>query len=159
MDDYKNGYNKSFVLFCLDEPRYALYLSAVQRVVQAVEITPLPKAPDIVLGVINFQGEIIPVINIRKRFRLPLREINLEDQFIIAQTTKRWVVLVVDSVIGVYEIDRHYVIDAEKVFPYTNYLSGITTIETDIILINDLDGFLSLDEEKILDETLSRERQ
>ena len=40
------------VLFTLDEPRYALPLSAVERVVRAVEITPLPKAPEVVLGVL-----------------------------------------------------------------------------------------------------------
>jgi len=144
------------VLFSLDEPRYALYLTVVERVVLAVEITPLPKAPDIVLGVINFQGEIIPVIDIRKRFKLPSREINLDGQFIIARTSKRLVVLVVDSVNGVYELENSQVVDAEETFPYTSYISGIAKIETNIILINDLEKFLSLDEEKVLFEALSR---
>ena len=57
------------VVFALDEPRYALPLSAVERVVRAVEITPLPKAPEIVLGVINMQGQVVPAVDIRKRFR------------------------------------------------------------------------------------------
>lgn len=155
MNNLKNIDNQKIVLFSLDEPRYALYLSAVERVVRAVEITPLPKAPKIIIGVINFQGEIIPVINIRKRFSLPSREINLEDQFIIARTSKRLVVLVVDSVAGVYELEHHQVVDAEKSFPYTDYLSGVAKIETNIVLINDLEKFLSLDEEKILDQALS----
>lgn len=152
-------HNKKIVLFSLDEPRYALYLSVVERVVRAVEITPLPKAPDIVLGVINFQGEIIPVVDIRKRFRLPPREINIEDQFIIAQTSKRLVVLAVDSVAGVFELEPHQVTDAETVFPYTDYLSGVAKIEGKIILINDLEKFLSLDEEMILDEALTGEAE
>jgi len=107
MGDRNNIGNQKIVLFSLDEPRYALYLSAVERVVRAVEITPLPKAPNIVLGIINFQGKIIPVIDIRQRFHLRRREINLEDQFIIARTSKRLVVLVVDSVTGVYELEHH----------------------------------------------------
>jgi purine-binding chemotaxis protein CheW len=155
MNNHKNIDNQKIVLFSLDEPRYALYLPAVERVVQAVEITPLPKAPDIVLGVINFQGEIIPVIDIRKRFLLPSREITLEDQFIIARTSKRLVVLVVDSVAGVYELEHHQVVDAEEAFPYTDYLSGVAKIETNIVLINDLEKFFSLDEQKILDQALS----
>ncbi|MFA6596314.1 MAG: chemotaxis protein CheW [Ignavibacteriaceae bacterium] len=155
MSTLNNDGNKKIVLFSLDEPRYALYLSAVQRVVQAVEITPLPKAPDIVLGVINFQGEIIPVVDIRKRFRLPPREINVEDQFIIAQTSKRLVVLAVDSVAGVFELEHHQVLNAKTAFPYTDYLSGVAKIEGNIILINDLEKFLSLDEEIILDKALT----
>ena len=159
MSNLNNDCNKQIVLFSLDEPRYAIYLSAVQRVVQAVEITPLPKAPDIVLGVINFQGEIIPVVDIRKRFKLPAREINIEDQFIIAQTSKRGVVLAVDSVSGVFELENDKVIDAETVFPYTDYISGVAKIERNIILINDLEKFLSLDEEIILDKALMEETE
>jgi purine-binding chemotaxis protein CheW len=45
--------SERIVMFTLDEPRYALYLSAVERIVRAVEITPLPKATEIVSGVIN----------------------------------------------------------------------------------------------------------
>ncbi|MHB8580263.1 MAG: chemotaxis protein CheW [Ignavibacteriaceae bacterium] len=143
------------VLFSLDEPRYALHLSTVEQVVRAVEITPLPKTPRIVLGVINYYGIIIPVIDIRKRFNLPPRELDLNDLFIIAKTSKRSVVLIVDSVAGVHELDYNNVIYAEEAFPFADYLSGIAKIETNIVLINDLDKFLSLDEEKILDEALS----
>jgi chemotaxis signal transduction protein len=65
--------NKSIplVVFTLDEQRYALHLDAVKRIVRAVEVTPLPKAPQIVLGVVNVQGKVIPVMNLRSRFSLP----------------------------------------------------------------------------------------
>lgn len=58
------------VSFNLDDQKYALLLSAVIRIIRVVEITSLPKAPEIVLGVINMHGLIIPVFDIRKRFRL-----------------------------------------------------------------------------------------
>jgi purine-binding chemotaxis protein CheW len=63
------------VVFALDEQRYALRLTAVERIVRAVEVTPLPKAPQIVLGVIDAQGRIIPVVDVRQRFRLTEREV------------------------------------------------------------------------------------
>ena len=72
------------VVFFLNEQKYALYLPAVERVVSAIEVTPLPQAPDNVLGIINVMGKVITVVNIRKRFGLPEREIDLSDQFIIA---------------------------------------------------------------------------
>ena len=59
------------VLFTLDEQRYALALPSVDRVVRVVDVTPLPKAPAIVLGVVNIHGDIVPVYDLRKRFRLP----------------------------------------------------------------------------------------
>jgi purine-binding chemotaxis protein CheW len=81
------------VVFTLDERRYALYLPAVERVVPAVEVTPLPNAPEVVLGVINVQGRIIPVINVRKRFGLRERDIEPNDRFILARTSRHVVAL------------------------------------------------------------------
>ncbi len=140
------------VLFNLDDLKYAFQLSAVERVVSSVEITPLPKAPDIVLGIVNYQGLIIPVIDIRKRFRLPTKELSLETQFIIAKTSKRLIVIVVDSVSGVYELGKSQIVDSAEAFPYTVYLSGISKIDSNIVLITDLEKFLTNEEEKILAE-------
>ncbi len=75
--------SNQLVVFTLEEQRYALYLSAVERIVRIVEITPLPKALEIVFGVINVQGQVVPVVDIRKRFRLPEREMSLSDQLIM----------------------------------------------------------------------------
>ena len=92
------------IVFALNQQRrYALRLLAVTRVVWAVEIVPLPNAPAIVLGMINVQGRVIPVVDVNKRFGLPPRELELTDQFIIAQTQRRAVALRVDGVTGLYE--------------------------------------------------------
>ncbi|MDP2337061.1 MAG: chemotaxis protein CheW [Bacteroidota bacterium] len=155
MNDLNSNGNQTIVLFRHDELRYALYLSAVQRVVSTVEITPLPKAPEIVMGIVNFHGEIIPVINIRKRFNLPEREIELDDQLIIARTSKRLVGLLVDSVSGVHELEHYQLTATEGAFPYADYLSGIAKVENNIVLIHDLEKFLSLDEQQVMDEVLS----
>ena len=79
------------VVFFLDGQRYGLHLSTVRRVVRAVEVRALPSAPGIVLGVINIEGRIIPVINVRRRFGLPDKEIDLDDHFIVAATARRTV--------------------------------------------------------------------
>jgi purine-binding chemotaxis protein CheW len=73
-------------LFTLDAGRYALSLEVVERVVPALELTPLPTAPDIVQGVFNLHGRIVPVMNLRRRFGLPERAIELSDHLIVAQT-------------------------------------------------------------------------
>ena len=143
------------VVFSLDEPRYALDLLTVERVVRAVEITHLPKAPEIVLGVINMQGQVIPVVDVRKRFRLPEREINIDDRFIISRTSRRLVALVVDDVTGVQKLGNREIVSAKQALPFAEYIKGVAKVEDDLVLIYDLDRFLSLDEEQKLDEALS----
>lgn len=138
------------VVFTLDEQRYALHLAAVERVVRAVEITPLPKAPEIVLGMINAQGRIVPVVNARKRFRLPEREVELSDQFIIARTSRRTVALVVDAVNDVVPCTEAQVVAAEKILPGLEHVEGILKLPDGMIFVHDLDQFLSLDEEQAL---------
>jgi purine-binding chemotaxis protein CheW len=142
------------VIFILDGQQYCINLSSVERIVRIVEFTPLPKAPEIVSGVVNLRGRIIPVMNIRKRFRLPEREINLSDHLIIARTSSRTVALLVDEVCGVVETPVKEVIESGEILPCMDYVEGVVKLEDDMILIHDLDKFLSLNEEKALDDAL-----
>lgn len=142
------------VVFILDEQRYALPLVVVERVVRVVEVTPLPGAPPIVLGVINVQGRVIPVVNIRKRFELPERETNLSDQLIIAHTAKRSVALMVDAVAGLREHLERDMVLAGVVLPTIKYVDGVAILEGGLVLIHDLDKFLSLEEEESLDDAM-----
>ena len=146
--------SNQLVVFTLEEQRYALYLSAVERIVRMVEITPLPKAPEIVFGVINVQGQVIPVVNIRKRFRLPEREMSLSDQLIIARISRRAVALVADAVSGVVERSEKEIVTPEEILPWMAYVEGVVKLEDGMILIHDLDEFLSLEEEKALDNAM-----
>lgn len=143
-----------YVIFTLDEQRFALYLSATERIVRIVEVTHLPKAPEIVLGVVNVQGQVNPVVDVRKRFRLPERELNLSDQMIIAHTLRRTVALVVDSVSGIIECSEQEEIASGKILPGIEYVEGVVKLEDGMILIHDLDRFLSLEEEEVLDDAL-----
>ena len=152
------GKNDHLVVFSLDNCKYALNLPSVARVIPSVAVTPLPEAPPIILGVIKIREKIIPVVNIRKRFHLPERELGLNDQIIIAKTNKRAVGLVVDSVAGVEEHDHLRTITKEKILPSLKYVEGIIQMEDGLVLIHDLDQFLSLEEEHALEEAMEKER-
>jgi len=149
---------KALVVFVLDGQQIALSLSSVQRVVRIVEITPLLNAPGIVCGAINLQGMVVPVLNIRKRFRFPEREISLSDHLIIARTSRRTVALLVDDASRVIETARKDVIESEKILPSLDYVEGVVKLEDGMILIHDLNRFLSLDEENTLDNALRRDQ-
>ena len=145
------------MVFTLDEQQYALDLDAVERIVRAAAITPLPKAPDIILGILDIQGEIIPVINVRKRFRQPEREVTPADQFIIAKARSLKVALLVDAAQGVLKEAEAGHIAPDDFIPGMEYVSGVTRTEDGLVLIHDLDKFLSLGEEKLLLEAMEHE--
>ena len=69
--------DKSFhhlVTFHLDKEEYCVEIGSVQEIIRATDITPVPGAQIHVTGVINLRGKIIPVVDLRKRFRLPASE-------------------------------------------------------------------------------------
>jgi purine-binding chemotaxis protein CheW len=114
-------------------------------------MTALPKAPEIVLGLINVEGQIIPVVDFRRRFRLREREIELSDHLVIADTAKRRLALVVDEVIGTFNFPIEEVTSAKAILPQMEYVEGVGKLNGELILIHDLDKFLTLNEEAALD--------
>lgn len=144
-----------YAILYFDELRVALPLSFVERVVRAVYLTPLPDAPEIVLGVVNLAGRIIPAVNMRRRFRLPEREIALTDQLVIAHTAQRSVALVTDTVDGISEYAEPDIVDAETILPGLEYIEGVVKLRDGLVLIHNLDRFLSLEEAVSLDRAMA----
>jgi purine-binding chemotaxis protein CheW len=143
------------VLFALDEQRYALDLASVERAVRVVDVTPLPVAPSTVLGIVNVGGDIVPVYNLRRRFRLVERDIDLADQLMIARTSRQKVALLVDSVNGVLEVSDETIASAEKILPEIECVRGVVKLPDGLVLIHDLDQFLSPEEERTLEAALN----
>lgn len=140
--------------FSLDGQRYALHVSIVQRVLPMVAVSPLPKAPAVALGVFNLQGEVIPVLDIRRRFGLPFRAYGPSAHLLVVRTRRRTLSLPVDEALGVREVSAAAVTPAEAVLPRTRYVAGIVALADGLLFIHDLDAFLSLEEEERLDESL-----
>jgi purine-binding chemotaxis protein CheW len=141
--------------FAIEERRYGLYLAAVDRVVHAVDVTPLPQGPEVIWGVIDVHGEIVPVFNVRKRFGLPQQSIAVSDQFVLARTLRRSVALVVDAVDGVIERPAADITQPDKILPHFEHVQGVIHLEDGMVLIHDLERFLSLDEERALTRALT----
>ena len=144
------------VAFTLNRQPYALCLASVRQVLRMVEITPLPKAPAIVLGVVSLHGLVVPVLSIRRRLGLTEREANLGDQLIVANISRRVVALVVDAVIGVVERSTEEITEAEKIVPGAQYVEGLADLDKDILFIHNLDLFLSQPEESQLRDALAK---
>jgi purine-binding chemotaxis protein CheW len=143
------------LVFSLNDQRYALRLEAVERVVRAVEVTPLPDAPECVLGIINVQGRIVPAINMRKRFRLPEKALWPSDQFIICAASQRTLALAADAVHGLVECPSQGVVAATEVLPRMEYVEGVMILADGMILISNIDMLLSIGEESVLGDQLA----
>lgn len=144
----------TLILFTIDSQRYGVDLWIVKRVVRVVEITPVPGMPEKVMGIINFEGTLIPVINTRKLLAATERDPELSDQLIILQSPGRMTALLVDGVDGAMGYADAEEIPMESVIPGTKLLRGILKGKEDLIFIQDIGKFLSLEEELALDEVL-----
>lgn len=144
------------LIFSLDGKRYAIHLQAVERVVPAVEITPLPEGPDIVSGVINVHGQVIPILNIRRKFRLHERAIYLDDNIVIVKGLKWTVAFVVDSVEGVIERRQEEIIPAESILPDMEYTEGVIKIHDDIVFLHDIDKALSFEQKDKIEAVITK---
>jgi len=148
---------EQLTVFRLDEQRYALPLTSVQRVVRAAELTHLPNAPAVILGIIDISGSVLPVFNLRQRFDLSEREINTSDFFLIAHMQRRMVVLPIDKADGVIEVDRTEIVNTGQITSGVSHLRGVVKLDDGLVLIHDLESFLSLEEEQTLDEAMREE--
>jgi purine-binding chemotaxis protein CheW len=146
---------RQLLLFVLDDRRFSVDLSVVVRIARMVEITPLPQAPDGVLGLINFQGQIIPVVSVRKRCGLPERSPHLHDRLIILRMPARTVALVVDEVIGVVHRGEQDVVSAQELFPDNDTVEGVVKYDDEIVLIQNSERFLHPEDERKLGEAMA----
>lgn len=137
----------------------AVVPSAVLEVVRAVAISPLPKAPEIVEGVINFRGTLAPVLDIRRRFDIPPRPLAPEQHFVVVHAGRRTVVLRVDRALGLVEVDEAAIESARSIAPGAVYISGIAKLPDGLLVIHDLESFLSLDEAERVDAAIGEAGQ
>ena len=155
------GSVSQWVVFTLNSARYALPLIAVERIVQAAQITPLPGAPHTVLGVLNVQGSVLPVFSLRRRFGLPERAVDVDDQFLIARTAHRRVALVIDAAQEVIEHPPAAIVDTQRLANGLEQIQGVIPLEGNMLLIQDLEKLLSQDDAVALDKAMkdaSRDR-
>jgi purine-binding chemotaxis protein CheW len=131
------------VLFHIEKQQFALPLDIVDRIVNIVEICPLPNAPDHIAGTINYRGELLPVVNLRKLFLIPEREVELSDQLIITNTTEMTIALWVDKSDEIVEMEELKITSPNKVYLENEIVNGLFNLYNNRILISDPNKFLT----------------
>ena len=148
--------SKNLCIFVLESKRHAINLDLVERVIRAVEITPLPISRGNVSGVINLHGVIVPVVDTRRMLGVSERAIEPDDVFVIVRTGLRTIALVADSVEHAVSIPVDRITPIGDIVSGEHLVTGITHLGNDVIMIHDLERCISSDEfmdiERALDE-------
>ena len=145
--------SQEILTFIVENQRFAIPLQKVDRAIRAVAVTKLIDSPGFIEGVIDYFGEIIVVISLRKRLGYTLQELKLSDRLIIANTTNRKIALIVDQVEDVILPDSLDLYDSKDLVAGLKLLSLLRD-DRGIILIYDLENLLSKTEEIQLKEML-----
>ncbi len=135
------------VIFRLDDQEYALDITNVVQVVRMVAITPMPEASEVVEGVINLRGKVIPVVDVRRRFGLPLKPYDLNTQLLITRRDGRMMALIVDVVSEVLTMPTSNIEPPSEIAPQMERLSAVGKLGDRLLLILDLGRALTFEEE------------
>lgn len=146
---------KQIITFKLGEEEFGVDILQVKEIEKLdQEITRVPKAPGFVEGVFNLRGDIVPIVDLRKRFGLSLKPLGRDTRVIIAEINDNSVGMMVDSVTEVLRIPVSSIEDAPNITKGvdTYYLNGVAKINDRLIVLLNLERSLSTDETKELKE-------
>ena len=137
-----------WVTFRLDNEKYGIRVMQVQEVLRMTEIAPVPGAPDYVLGIINLRGNVVTVIDSRKRFGLSDTEADDSTRIVIIEADKHVVGILVDSVAEVVDLRTSEIDAAPNVGndDSSKYIQGVSSRDKELLILVDVNKLLSDDE-------------
>ena len=147
------------VAFKLEKEEFAVDIHQVRKVLKMTRVTPLPQSAHYIEGLINLRGEVIPVVDLRKRFELPEGERSEQTRIIIVEIQDSNVGLIVDSVTEVLRFSSSAIQPppARIAGTRTDLIKGVGKVEERLLIILNLERILTTEEIISLEEvTLSK---
>jgi purine-binding chemotaxis protein CheW len=136
--------------------RFAMPIDALRYVVPSAQPTPLPGAPEIVLGVLNVRGEVVIIVNFFERVGLPFAGIEISQQLILVDVANVCIGLIVDQVSGI--VDRKIEVQRSTPgrFAAAEFVQTVLQLEDGLCIICNLEKFLLEDEKILIDRALKQ---
>lgn len=136
-----------YLSFFLDEEEYGIEILRVREIIGLMPITSVPRTPPSIRGIINLRGKVIPVLDLRERFRLEAVEATEQTCIIVVQSREDVVGVVVDKVSEVLDISDQDIDDAPAFGSDvdTDYILGIGKSEGRVRLLLDIDRVLDFE--------------
>lgn len=143
------------LLFEIVEQRFALATAHVIELSRACAVQSLPMAPEMIIGAVNLRGEVVPVLDVRRRLGLPETAIDPSDCFVFVRAGARRLALRVDRLLGIEALQVTPIAEAPNLPERLAFVSGVAAVADGVIFIYDLEQFLSSTEGAALDRALS----
>lgn len=142
-----------FLTFFLGQEEYAIEILKVQEIIGLMSITPVPKMPSYIRGVLNLRGKIVPVMNLRTRFGLQEIDDTDETCIIVIQHEEYLMGVLVDRVSEVVDIETEAIEDVPSVGTagQSEYLAGIGKAKDSVKMILEVHKVLFDVPQQILD--------
>jgi purine-binding chemotaxis protein CheW len=137
-----------YVVFRIDRQHYALPLDHVIRALRMVAFTPVPDAPNSVLGMINMAGQMLPVIDLRRLFGQKGKRPELQDLLLIVKIQDQTVAVIADEVLNILELSSKQVKSPPAAVSQSRFLTAAFWQDDIMILILDTLRLLPNNEER-----------
>ena len=140
------------VTFHLGKEEYAIDILQVQEIVMMTEITRMPRAPRFIEGIVNLRGQMIPIIDMRKRFDMGTSEHTQDTRIIIVDIGQEIVGMIVDGVRDVIRLPDSAVSPPPPMIKgiSAEYLRGIGQFDERLLIMLELGRVLTADEQEVL---------
>jgi purine-binding chemotaxis protein CheW len=133
-----------FLTFVIGNESYGIEIKYVTEIIGIQPITELPELPEYIRGIINLRGKIIPVMDVRQRFRKPFREYDDRTCVVVIDIDEIYIGLIVDSVAEVLSIPDGEIVPPPEVNKAGNkYIKGIGKVENEVKLMLDCNKLLN----------------
>jgi len=145
-----DGSTEQYLSFTLADENYGVDILRVQEIKGWERVTPIPNSPHYVCGVLNLRGTIIPVVDLRRRFDMPIREYTSRTVVVMLKVeglTKRTVGIVVDGVSATHNVDPESIQPAPGlgVSVSIEFIKGLVLLGNEMLMILNIDRLLSVE--------------
>lgn len=148
MTEQEDTQKNKYLTFVIDDEEYGIEIYSIIEIIGIENPTYVPHAPSYVKGIINLRGSIIPVLDVRTRFRKPEIEYTDRTCIVVAMYKDTTIGLIVDYVKEVLSIPEHYIQapPKAKVDYHNKYIKNVGKIGENVKLLLDLGKLLGDDE-------------
>lgn len=140
------------LIFSINGEYYSTDIMEVERIIGYEETTKLPDSPSFVEGVITYEGNVLPVISLSKKFNLAHGEKNEDSKIIVAKQDNNKIGIIVDVVSEVKDINTNSIENPPEIVAGISkrYIKGLIKLDKKIIIFLNLGKILTDEEKKFL---------
>ncbi|MDP1809451.1 MAG: chemotaxis protein CheW [Actinomycetota bacterium] len=147
--------DSQYVTFELAGQNYGVDVGDAVEVIRMVAMADPPEAPPYVIGVINIRGQVVPVIDMRRRLALESANFTLTTPILVSKIRNRTIGLIVDRVKEVVTLPSAMIEPPSEAFSRSRCVAGVAKIDAKLIFLLDLAGLFSNNEARLFEELLS----